>query len=282
MTSHGPRHAYPRPHRGTLPKLGAILVLVAAALYVAVFPPIPTPSGPPAAYAAEGPEVGAAPAATAPPAPPDLASGPAPAFTPVPRSADASRPILPLPAPTDPGRPASAPSIAPLPQPSAPPQKAIARSPCQPARFALSDLGIDAAVVRLTLTPDGDLGTPRDSDKTRAGWFPSVLAGAERGTVLMDGHTYHDDSALFKTTFERQVRAGMVMRLSCADGRSFSYRIAEVVLDLTPDSYRAFVENRALYAADGPPQLVMITCTDYDASRRVWNHRVVLVATPVS
>jgi hypothetical protein len=146
----------------------------------------------------------------------------------------------------------------------------------------LSDLGINAAVVRLGLTATGDLGTPRDADRTRAGWFPSVLAGSARGTVLMDGHTYHDNSAIFTMSFERQIRTGMVMTLSCADGHAFRYRIAEVVLDLDPAAFRSFVQDRALYAADGPPQLVMITCTDYVPATRVWLHRIVLVATPVA
>lgn len=86
----------------------------------------------------------------------------------------------------------------------------------------------------------------------------------------MGGHTYRDESALFKTTFEQQVHTGMMMRLSCANGSAFSYRISEVVLDLTAASFGALVESRGLYAADGPPRLVMITCTDYDAARRVW------------
>ena len=154
-------------------------------------------------------------------------------------------------------------------------------SPCQPTRFSLPDLAIDAAVVRLALTPDGDLGAPRDADKNRAGWFPSVLAGSTSGTVLMDGHTYRDGSALFKTTFEDQVQTGMMMRLSCANGYAFSYRVSEVMLDLTAAGFRTLVEDRDLYAADGPARLVMITCTDYNAARRVWDHRAVLVATPV-
>ncbi len=144
------------------------------------------------------------------------------------------------------------------------------------------ELGIDASIVTLSLTAEGDLGTPSDKDKTSAGWFPSVLAGTARGTVLMDGHTYHDGSALFQPTFKQQVRAGMLARLSCADGHAFSYRISEVTLDLSPASYPRFVTSRSLYAADGPPQLVMITCTDYLASQRVWANRAVVIATPIS
>ncbi len=154
-------------------------------------------------------------------------------------------------------------------------------APCRPARFSLAPLGIDTTVVTLTLTPEGDLGTPSAAARGSAGWFPSVLAGASRGTVLMDGHTYHDGSAIFQTTFKQQVRTGMTMRLSCADGRTFSYRISEVVLDLTPTTYPQFVTGRNLYSADGPPQLVMVTCTDYIPAQRVWANRAVVIATPL-
>ena len=146
----------------------------------------------------------------------------------------------------------------------------------------MSDLGIDASVVVLSVTSEGDLGTPSDAQRTEAGWFPSVLAGAARGTVLMDGHTYHDGSAIFPTTFKQTVRPGMVMRLSCADGHSFGYRVAEVVFDLSPAGYPRFVTSRNLYAADGPPQLVMVTCTDYLPAQRVWANRAVVIATPIA
>ncbi len=145
----------------------------------------------------------------------------------------------------------------------------------------MAELGVDASIVTLSLTAEGDLGTPSDQDKTSAGWFPSVLAGAARGTVLMDGHTYHDGSAIFRPTFKQQVRAAMVMRLSCSDGHAFSYRISEVALDVSPDAFPAFVATRALYSSDGPPQLVVITCTDYNATRRVWDNRAILIATPI-
>jgi hypothetical protein len=263
----------------TLLRLLAVAVLVAAGLYVAVRLPIPTPSEAPAAYAAEQTEQAALPAPAAPlprsetPSPSDPTPG-AVSTPGVTEPDNTGGPIATPLAPTDTGP--RTPALAP-PPPAPPPQ-----SPCQPTRFTLSDLGIDASVVRLGLTPEGDLGTPRDADKKRAGWFPSVLAGSPRGTVLMDGHTYHDGSALFSMSFERQVRTGMVMTLSCPAGAVFRYRIAEVVLDLSPAGFTAFVEKRSLYAADGPAQLVMITCTDYDVARRVWAHRAVLVATPIT
>lgn len=146
----------------------------------------------------------------------------------------------------------------------------------------MTGLGIDTNVVTLAVTAEGDLGTPSDANRTSAGWFPSVLAGSDRGTVLMDGHTYHDGSAIFDTSFKDQVRAGMVMRLSCADGHTFSYRVSEIVVDLSPASYPNLVKSRNLYAASGPAQLVMVTCTDYLPAQRVWANRAVVIARPIA
>jgi hypothetical protein len=192
------------------------------------------------------------------------------------------------------GSPSTTASLTPVSPPSLPVQSVPAQrtadaqnpvasgQPCRPVRFTMSGLGIDANVVTLSMTAEGDLGTPSDANRTSAGWFPSVLAGASAGTVLMDGHTYHDGSALFDPTFKQQVRAGMVMRLSCTDGHSFSYRVAEIILDLSPASYPSLVKRRNLYSASGPAQLVMITCTDYIPVQRVWANRAVVIATPIS
>lgn len=182
--------------------------------------------------------------------------------------------------PTRPPVPPTQPSVAPSPVASKP---AIASGEaCRPVRFAMAGLGIDASVVTLSVTAEGDLGTPSDGERASAGWFPSVLAGADRGTVLMDGHTYHDGSAIFSTSFKDQVRTGMVMRLSCPDGHAFSYRVSEVIVDVSPADYPSLVTGRNLYAPAGPPQLVMITCTDYIPAQRVWAHRAVVIATPIA
>lgn len=154
-------------------------------------------------------------------------------------------------------------------------------APCIPSGLTVPALGIDTSVVKIGLQPDGTLGTPTDADKTRVGWYPSVLAGSAHGTVIMDGHTYHDDSAVFKMSFAQAARVGMDIRLSCAHRPVIAYRVSQLHLDLTPSAYPGFVESQQLYAAGGPPRLVLITCTDWDPSARVWQHRGVLIATPL-
>ena len=172
-------------------------------------------------------------------------------------------------------------AVTPTPERSATSLSASA-GPCPPSGLSIPALGIDSSVVRIGLEPDGTLATPTDADKSKAGWYPTVLAGSQSGTVLMDGHTYHDNTALFKTSFKQSARVGMTMELTCVDRRTFTYRVSEIQLDLTPKTYPGFVDSRQLYALNGPPQLVMITCTDWDALHGVWRNRAVLIATPLS
>ncbi len=156
-----------------------------------------------------------------------------------------------------------------------------ATTPCSPLGLIIPDLGVDASVVPVGLAADGSLGTPSDADKRKAGWFPnSVLAGSTRGTVIMDGHTYHDQSAIFRTDFNVRARAGMAVRLVCVTGNTFDYVTSEVVTDLSPSQYDAFVANHLLYATDGPPKVVIVTCTGWSPIIRQYQSRGVLIAVP--
>ncbi len=143
-------------------------------------------------------------------------------------------------------------------------------------------MGVQAPVVEVGLDPHGNLGVPSDADKAKAGWYPSVPAGAPKGSVIMDGHTYHDESAIFKTDFGARARVGMTLTLGCASGGSFAYVVGEVIPALEVAEYSSLVDSRRLYASDGPPQVVLVTCTDWNPIRRDYDHRGILVAQPVS
>ena len=142
-------------------------------------------------------------------------------------------------------------------------------------------MNVNAGVVTIGLDANGSLGAPSDADKTKAGWFPSVLAGASRGSVILSGHTYHDESAIFKTSFNQTARVGMTVQLSCAGGGFFSYRVTEANLNLRVEDYSAFIDSRGRYAKDGPARVVIITCTNWNPVRRDYDQRGVLIATPL-
>jgi len=143
-------------------------------------------------------------------------------------------------------------------------------------------MGVDAPVVRIGLDASGNLGVPSDADKKKAGWYPNaVLAGSSRGSIIMDGHTYRDGSAIFTTSFDSTVRVGMTVGLSCGGG-TFPYRISELKLNLNVGDYSGFVDGRRLYAPDGPAQIVMVTCTDWNPVSGTYDRRAILIATPMS
>ena len=153
---------------------------------------------------------------------------------------------------------------------------------CAPTHLSIPELGVDAAVVQIGLDPQGNLGSPSDADKKKAGWYPSALAGAARGSVILTGHTYHDESAIFRTDFDQKVHLGMAVQVSCPDGGRFSYRVTQAKVDLRVEDYSAFIDTGRLYATDGPPQVLIVTCTNWNPIRRDYDQRGVLVASPVS
>jgi len=209
------------------------------------------------------------------PIPPQYASQALPAPTTSPASA--AEPALPTDqAPTTtPRHPAPA-STAP-----APPEPSSGSTSCAPNALTIPDLSINAPVVQIGLDAQGNLGAPSDADKKKIGWFPSTLAGAARGSVILTGHTYHDDTALFRTDFNRTAHLGMAVQLSCPGAKPLSYRVTEAKLDLGIENYAAYVEIHQLYATDGPPQVVIITCTDWNPIRRDYDQRGILIATPL-
>ncbi|WP_404387368.1 sortase domain-bontaining protein [Humibacillus xanthopallidus] len=270
------RHTPPRPsRRQTLIGATGIVAVLAMAAGFALLQPLP-----PGPALADGRQ----------PAPAALDEGSSPGSTgaPSPASSDgtgrtpAGNGVTELPTrlPTQLPAPRATASRPGTPTADAPRAAAVLTSPCRPTGLLIDALEVDAPVIEIGLERDGSLGVPAERDRRKAGWYPSVLAGAARGTVLMDGHTYRDGSAIFTTDSTARAELGTVLRLTCDDGSVVSYRLTELRSDLTPETYPDFISSRRLYAADGPAQLVMITCTGWNPLRQVWDNRAVLIATP--
>lgn len=284
MTTSGERRATSKgPAIGLV---ALVALLLAAAVFMFVVNPIPPPSaeGSPVApitSSAQEPD-----STTSSSPVPTTATETVPTETApsTPTSAPlASSPSAPPPAPAAKAVPPPAPAPAPQAVPAAAPQAAAAPSaPCAPSGFSIPAMGIDAPVVRIGLDASGNLGVPSDADKKKAGWYPNaVLAGSRLGSIIMDGHTYRDGSAIFTTSFDSTVRVGMTVGLSCGGG-TFPYRISELKLNLNVGDYSGFVDGRRLYAPDGPPQIVMVTCTDWNPVSGTFDRRAILIATPMS
>ena len=157
-----------------------------------------------------------------------------------------------------------------------------------PQRVVYPALGVDAAVERIGI--DGSAGSSavkrlgNPTDITRIGWYAEgPRPGSGTGTVLLDGHTYRDGSAVFGEDFPTRARPGQVVQTVQRDGSVCSYRVQRVwpAVDARRD-YPRIVASEDLYSEDGPERLFLATCGGrWDAAREEYEDISILVATPL-
>lgn len=176
-----------------------------------------------------------------------------------------------------------------LPRPTVAHVQGPACRPGAPHRVVYAAVGVDAMVERIGLDRDGSggagvrrLGNPTDTG--RIGWYAAgPLAGSGSGTVLLDGHTYRDGSAVFGEDFPLRARAGQLIQTVQPDGSVCSYRVQRVwpAVDAKRD-YPRIVASGHLYDTGGPERLFLATCGGrWDSAREEYDDITVLVATRI-
>jgi hypothetical protein len=167
-------------------------------------------------------------------------------------------------------------------------------APCQPGaptRMSIPALNVDAPVETIGLdrrvqpdsTGQAPLGAP--VDQRRAGWYAAgPKPGSGTGTVLTNGHTYRDGSAIFQQDFAARVAVGQQIDLVIDNGSTCSYRISSIwrEVDAVTD-YPQLVASEHLYDMEGPERLFLETCGGpwLESAGRFQDINVVL-ATPVA
>ena len=167
---------------------------------------------------------------------------------------------------------------------------AAACQPGSPTRMSIPALNADAPVEAIGLdrraqpdsTGQAPLGSPVDQRK--AGWYAAgPKPGSGTGTVLTNGHTYRDGSAIFQQDFADRVAVGQQIDLVIDNGSTCSYRIASIWrnVDAVTD-YPRLVASEHLYDQEGPERLFLETCGGpwLESAGRFKDINVVL-ATPV-
>lgn len=132
-----------------------------------------------------------------------------------------------------------------------------------PTRLVIPDLQVDAPVVQVGLDEYGNLGAPSHDDRTKAGWYAmDPRPGDGRGNVLMDGHTFVNDSAIFTSDFAEKIHVGMAISVAGADGVAHRYTATTVLPAVNKkDDYPGVVAKYKLYDFTGPERLVIVTCS---------------------
>ena len=157
--------------------------------------------------------------------------------------------------------------------------RACVEGPSRPVRIRIAGLGIDAAVEVLKAS-GGSIGDP--DDRRNLGWSPlGATPCAGKGTVLIDGHTYHDDSAVFKESFARTDKVGMVIEATLADGSLRYYRV--VFQTVVPNAdWERYVNDNDLYDQRKvkPERMVVMTCQDWNGRQHTTEG--LLIAVPIS
>jgi hypothetical protein len=143
-----------------------------------------------------------------------------------------------------------------------------------PVSLTLPARGITAPVVPVATGPDGALVVP-DPPTTVGWWAPGALAGASTGTTVLVGHVDSAGAGLGTFAVLRDLAVGDRIVLRGADGGAPAYRVTA----------RRRLGKAALpadlFAADGPPRLVLITCGGrFDRTTRHYTDNVIVYAEP--
>ena len=161
--------------------------------------------------------------------------------------------------------------------------------PGPPQRVVYPALGVSAEVERIGLDADRSGGTGvhrlgNPTDINRIGWYAEgPRPGSGSGTVLLDGHTYRDGSAVFGEDFPTRATAGQLIQTVQPDGSVCSYQVVRVwpAVDAERD-YPRIVAAEHLYDTSGPERLFLATCGGrWDAAREEYDDISILVALPL-
>jgi Sortase domain len=145
----------------------------------------------------------------------------------------------------------------------------------RPTRVLVPSVGIDAPVAPVAIdVRHGTLGVP--GDIRRAGWWKDGrVPGATSGAVLIAGHVDSAKGGPGAFFALHQTRGGADVQVRTAGGRVVAYRVVSV------RAYRKDALPTSVYASDGSPRLVLVTCGGpFDPATRRYRDNIVVTAVP--
>jgi hypothetical protein len=159
---------------------------------------------------------------------------------------------------------------------AAAPVRAPTAGASTPVRLRIAALGIGARIVPAGIDmARGVLGVPVDIH--RIGWWRDGMApGVRSGSILIAGHVDSARAGRGALFALPRARVGQRVHVTTADGTVHTYRVLSV------RSYPKRALPLGVYAKDGPPRLVLVTCGGtFDRSTGHYPDDVVVTAVPV-
>jgi sortase (surface protein transpeptidase) len=144
-----------------------------------------------------------------------------------------------------------------------------------PTRISIPAIAVDAPIVPVAYEADGSMEIPRDV--ATIGWFaPGVRPGAG-GAAVLSGHV--DSQRQGRGAFFRLGELGLGDLVVVIDSAGVEQTWQVTARTRYPKDELPTAE---VFAASGPPRLVLITCGgDFDATVRSYSDNVVVFAEPV-
>ncbi|MFC5290142.1 class F sortase [Actinokineospora guangxiensis] len=171
-------------------------------------------------------------------------------------------------APTGPDRSASPTTIA-------DPTTGPTSKPSPPTRVDIDALGVTAPVVPVGVEGDGLMQIPEDV--ATVGWYRFGPApGADAGSAVITGHVNDRDQGLGVFARIGELAIDDTIRVSRSDGTEVGYRVIARE-QWTKDR----VPLTRLFARDGAPRLVLITCGGvFDRDAGNYQDNIAITAVP--
>ncbi|HVN10651.1 MAG TPA: class F sortase [Kineosporiaceae bacterium] len=145
-----------------------------------------------------------------------------------------------------------------------------------PAQVVLPD-GTTAPVVPVGLHGDGALVIP-DDVRTVGWWTGGSKVGEAYGSVVVAGHVDSATRGIGVFAELRQLVPGQVVTVG-AGAHQARYRIISAMR--VPQAQIS--QDAGIFAVDGPPQLILVTCGGaFDPVRHRYQDNLVVVAAPVA
>ncbi len=124
-----------------------------------------------------------------------------------------------------------------------------------PVRLTIPAIGVNAAVEKVGINPNGDLATPTKHPWDDTGWYDLGPGPGERGSVVIDGHL--DRPGGYPAVFWNlsKLQSGDQVMMTDNLGNTFRYRVMQVV-SYPPQA----APLQLIFGNNGGNYLNLITC----------------------
>lgn len=148
-------------------------------------------------------------------------------------------------------------------------------APLPPERLRIPESDIDMSIVGVGVEPTGQMSLP--IDPAVAGWYRyGPDADSTAGNVLLAAHVDAIDYPIGPLARLRDLAAGAIIEVDASDGQTRTY-----VLESITYYEKSALPTGDLFAREGPPALVIVTCGGpFDSATGHYRDNVVGVARP--